>query len=182
MSRRKPRRDRHDDTATLTLAVPEVAHERYGSGSPGLAAEVAAAATRPRAPQQYATDTGGWPALAARHARPPAVPVPPCRCGLCLWAMDVAGTFDGPCRCDSCKYDQGPATGRGVVLYAEPGGEMLRILHGIRDGWLEDIPAFAAQAAAGITTEFTAAHRHASRTIESGYRRCVALLRTQVAA
>jgi hypothetical protein len=112
--------------------------------------------TRPMPPPGYMTATGPWQVLAARHEPPQPGPV--------------------PCRCDDCQDDQQSPPGAGVVLYAGLDGEALRILHGIRDGWLEDIPAYADGAGVRADAGFIAAQRHARRTIESGYRRCVALV------
>jgi hypothetical protein len=132
MSRRKPRRDRADSTATLTLAVPEVAHE-YGSGSPGLAAEVAAAGPVRPVARWGAGDT--LENLAAYNTRvqraavsPPAVPER-CRCGFpsCPDALWLTALL--------------PGGDRRALLSAAPGVAVKMSLERVRNGQYDDIPA-----------------------------------------
>ena len=101
--------------------------------------------------------------------------IPPCTCEMCEWALQVANGYDGPCRCDACKYGQAPGTG--AVLYSGPDTVMLMTDAAIRDGRYEDIAAYADAAAARADLEFIAASRRLHRALRAVYRRARAVRR-----
>jgi hypothetical protein len=136
MSRHRPRRDRSDHTATLTLPVPEVAHERYEYGSPGLAAEVAATpAWQPRpatarwGPGDTLENLAAYNAHVQRAAAiPPAAPQRcSCRAVTCPDAHWLAGLL--------------PGSDRRALLSAAPGVAAKMSLERVRNGQWDDIPA-----------------------------------------
>lgn len=95
-------------------------------------------------------------------------PYPPCLCDKCQWAMNVAGGFDGECRCDQCRYEQRP--GADAVLYSGPDSVLLSIFAAIRDGRYADIHAEADEAQHAIHASFDAAERRTRRTLAPALR------------
>lgn len=109
----------------------------------------------------WAHDTmPGFPAITAdTHPAPPLIP--PCRCEQCEWAVQVAGGYDGQCRCDACKYGRRP--GAGVVLYSRPGSADLLWALDVRDGRYEDIEGLFDGAWRRSRQGFEAASRNVRR-------------------
>ena len=95
----------------------------------------------------------------------------PCTCEFCEWAAQFPA-WERPCHCDECRYGHVP--GAGLVLYSRRGGEALRRLVHVREGWYEDIPAGFDRVEVRYAARFAAAARRAHMALETGYRQVAA--------
>ena len=98
------------------------------------------------------------------YAGEPAPLIPPCRCDLFEWAFEAGRGYDGPCKCEACRYGHQP--GSGIVLYDQPGAASMLWAMSVLDGRYEDIEGEFDAVWRRTRKGFAAAERHARHTLD----------------